>query len=367
MIQRLTKKFIRYLLLGFIGCILAIAPVALVNANRSPSPPVSQSPRLPVVSQAEKPEPLVKEVATVGMTVSNMEDAIAFYTQVLPFKVINDLEISGREYELLQGVFGARSHIVDLQLGEEVIELTEYLTPKGDPIPVDSVSNDLWFQHMAIVVSNMPEAYRKLRENDVQHVSTYPQELPEYIEAAAGIEAFYFRDRDGHNLELIAYPPDKGDPRWQQDTGDLFLGIDHTAIAVSDTEASMNFYSDLLGLELAGESENYGTEQEHLNNVFGARLQISGLKAAKGMAVEFLEYLAPPGGRPFPDDSDANDLWHWETTLVTDDLEKTEKNLRDSNVEFISSGIIETNDRLDFSQGILVRDPDGHGIKIIER
>ena len=85
------------------------------------------------------------------------------------------------------------------------------------------------------------------------------------------------------------------------------------------------------------------------------------------MAVEFLEYLAPPGGRPFPDNSDANDLWHWEITMVVDDIEQTEKNLRDKNIEFISSGIVETNSDLDFNQGLLVRDPDGHGIKIIQR
>ena len=369
MSRKLSIQFVRYLCLGIIVCVVAIAPIVLVNATLSPRPPVSLSPSLLIqnIAQAAKPEPLVKEVATVGMTVSNMEEAIAFYTQILPFEVIDDVEVSGREYELLQGVLGVKARVVDMQLGEEVIELTEYLTPKGDSIPVDSQSNDLWFQHMAIVVNDMSKAYQWLRQNDVQYVSTSPQKLPEYIEAAAGIEAFYFRDRDGHNLELIAYPPDKGNPRWQKDTEDLFLGIDHTAIAISDTKTSMNFYSDLLGLELSGQSENYGTEQEHLNNVFGARLQISGLKADKGMAVEFLEYLAPPDGRPFPDDSQANDLWHWETTMVVDNIEKTAQNLEQKGVEFISSGIVEVNRDLGFSQGLLVRDPDGHGIKIIQR
>lgn len=57
------------------------------------------------------------------------------------------------------------------------------------------------------------------------------------------------------------------------------MGIDHTAIAVSDTQASLDFYRDLLGLRVAGKSENYGTQQEHLNQVFGARLHISGLRA----------------------------------------------------------------------------------------
>ncbi len=354
-------RFIRYLWLGIIVCVFAVFPISEITAAQSLSHYVQ------IFAQAKDTQPLVKEVATVGMTVSNMEDAIAFYTQVLPFEVINDVEVSGREYELLQSVFGAKSRVVQIQLGEEVIELTEYLTPKGNPIPVDSQSNDLWFQHIAIVVNDMPAAYQQLLQNDVQHVSTSPQKLPEYIEAAAGIEAFYFRDRDGHNLEIIAYPPDKGDPRWQKPTENLFLGIDHTAIAISDTETSLNFYRDLLGLELAGKSENYGTEQEHLNNVFGARLQISGLKADKGMGIEFLKYLAPPGGHPFPDDSQANDLWHWEITLVVDDIEQAAQSLEDNNVEFISSGIVKTNSDLDFSQGLLVRDPDGHGIKIVQR
>ena len=285
---------------------------------------------------------------------------------MLPFKVIKDVEVQGREYEQLQGVFGARSRVVQMQLGEEVIELTEYISPQGNPIPLDSRSNDLWFQHMAIVVKDMSLAYQQLQQHNVQHVSTFPQKLPDYIEAAAGIEAFYFRDFDGHNLELIAYPPDKGDPRWQKPTEKLFLGIDHTAIAVSNTEASLNFYRDLLGLKVAGTSENYGMEQEHLNSVFGARLRISGLTANKGMAIEFLEYLAPPGGRPFPSNSNANDLWHWETTLVVNDIRQTAQMLKEQNIEFISTGVIKSDRFLDFTHALLVRDPDGHGIKIVE-
>ena len=62
----------------------------------------------------------------------------------------------------------------------------------------------------------------------------------------------------------------------------LFLGIDHTAIVVGNTEASLKFYRDALGLQIAGTSENYGTEQEHLNNVFGARLRITSLRAGSG-------------------------------------------------------------------------------------
>ncbi|MEM9006850.1 MAG: VOC family protein [Cyanobacteria bacterium P01_F01_bin.86] len=319
------------------------------------------------LAQAVPTEVRVQDVPVVGMTVADMDAAIRFYSEVLNFRPVSDIEVHGREIELLQGVFGARMRIVRLQLGSEVIELTEYLTPGGRPIPVDSRSNDLWFQHIAIVVSDMDAAYDRLRQFDVQHVSTGPQRLPETIPAAAGIEAFYFQDPDGHNLEIIFYPEGKGNPRWQARNGELFLGIDHTAIGIADTETSLQFYRDLLGLEVAGESFNFGTEQEHLNNVFGARLRISGLTADQGMAVEFLEYLSPTTGRPYPPDSTPADLWHWDITMIVPDAQATADRLQQANVPFISSGLVDLPESmLSFRRGFLVRDPDGHAIRVVE-
>src|SRR5213075_3531109 len=179
------------------------------------------------------------------------------------------VEVVGEQYEHLEGVFGARMRIVRMQIGNEYLDLAQYLAPPGRPIPVDSRSNDLWFQHIAIVVRDMDQAFDKLPALKVQFVSTGPQTLPPSNKAAAGIKAFYFRDPDQHNLEIIYFPPRKGDPRWQEQTDNLFLGIDHTAIGISSTDASLHFYRDLLGLRRAGESENFGTEQEHLNQVFG--------------------------------------------------------------------------------------------------
>ena len=84
--------------------------------------------------------------------------------------------------------------------------------------------------------------------------STAPQLLPKTIPNAAGIRAYYFRDPDGHPLEILQFPPDKGDPKWQRGGGRLFLGIDHTAIVVRSTAASLAFYRDVLGFRVGGES-----------------------------------------------------------------------------------------------------------------
>src|SRR5262252_6169462 len=266
-------------------------------------------------------------VESVGMMVSDMDRAVEFYS-ALTFQKISDVEVLGDEFEHLEGVFGARMRIVRMQLGNEFLDLTQYLAPPGRPIPADSRSNDLWFQHIAIVVGDMDQAFEKLRALKVQFVSTGPQTLPASIKAAAGIKAFYFRDPDQHNLEIIYFPAGKGDPRWQEKTGKLFLGIDHTAIGISDTDASLRFYRDLLGLRKAGESENFGTEQEHLNQVFGAHLRITGMRAGTGFGVEFLEYLTPRDGRPRPSDVHANDLVHWQTVVRTDDVEGLAAKLR---------------------------------------
>jgi len=303
----------------------------------------------------------------VGVTVSDMDRAVAFYSG-LTFQKVSDVEVLGDAYEHLEGVFGTRMRIVRMQLGAEHIDLIQFLAPPGRPIPVDSRSNDLWFQHIAIVVRDMDQAFEKLRAMKVQFVSTAPQTLPATITAAAGIKAFYFRDPDQHNLEIIYFPPGKGDPRWQEKTDKLFLGIDHSAIGISNTDTSVKFYRDLLGLRKVGESENFGTEQEHLNQVFGAHLRITGMRAAAGPGVEFLEYLAPRDGRPRPADVHANDIVHWQTIIATTELDTLASRLRDADISFVSPGVTAVpKDAIGFSRGVLVSDPDGHDVLIIQK
>src|SRR5918999_237036 len=98
---------------------------------------VCESPGARAQEHRNATEVLVAAVDSVGITVSDMDRAVAFYTSVLSFEKTSDVEVSGREYELLSGVFGARMRVVRLQLADESIELTEFLAPKGRPVPDD--------------------------------------------------------------------------------------------------------------------------------------------------------------------------------------------------------------------------------------
>jgi catechol 2,3-dioxygenase-like lactoylglutathione lyase family enzyme len=320
--------------------------------------------------------PLAQEVDAVGMTVSNMDRSVAFFSEVLTFEKVSDVELAGAEHDRLLGLFGVRLRVVRLRLGTEQIELTEYLTPRGRPIPIDSRSNDHWFQHVAIIVSDMDAAYARLRRHGVEHASPEPQRLPDWNPNAGGIEAFYFKDPDGHPLEILQFPPGKGDPRWQA-RGRLFLGIDHTAIVVRDTAASLSFYRDTVGLRVAGESANYGPEQERLNNVFGARLRITALRAASGPGIEFLEYLVPRNGRPATG-IQPNDLAHWETTITTADEDLALERFLMQRVMLVSPsvallgtpcrpGLKGCRHESGFAKALLVQDPDGHAVKVVQR
>src|SRR5688572_12956900 len=309
----------------------------------------------------------VTAVDSIGMTVADMTRAVEFYTSVLSFEKVSDVEVSGREYELLSGVFGARMRVVRLRLGDESIELTEFLAPKGRPVPADMRPNDRAFQHIAIIVSDMGKAYARLREAGVEHASTGPQTLPEWNTNAAGISAFYFRDPDRHFLEILHFPPGKGLEKWHR-SDRLFLGIDHTAIVVEDTDRTLRFYRDALQMNMVGGSENYDIEQERLNNVFGARLRITTLRATEGPGIELLEYLAPRDGRAAPLDLRANDVAHWQTTLVTRTPERIFDLLRLRVFSLVSPATVALpTPGLGFGRGVLVRDPDGHAMRLVSK
>jgi len=298
-------------------------------------------------------------VGAIGRTVADLDASVRFYTEVLAFRVVDRGERQGAAEERRQGVFALHTRTAVLQLGEERIELTEFLTPRGRAMPSDARSNDRWFQHLAIVVRDMDAAHATLRRQRVRHASPSPQTLPASNPVAGGIRAFYFHDPDGHPLEILWFPAGKGDPRWHVPGPELFLGIDHTAIVVADTEDSLRCWRDQLGLVVVGVSDNHGEEQERLAAVFGARLRITTLRGRAGPGVELLEYVTPRTGRPMPTDTAANDLWHQTVAVTSEDLASTW-------AAFARAGRGVASPAADRGPAqALVHDPDGHRVLLV--
>ena len=251
-----------------------------------------------------------------------------------------------------------------LRLGRERIELLEFTDTAGRPYPPDSTSTDLWFQHMAIIVSNMTQAYQRVMANPrFRPISRAgPVRLPD---ASGGVTAFKFRDHDGHPMELLAFPAGDAPAEWRADSGtDCFLGVDHTAIAISDTAGSATFFNAVFGFSAGAHTENRGAAQDALDDVDD--VQVSVTRLAPDLPAPRMELLHYHVGtrRQIPADTASNDITATHCVVRVASLDATAKALA-------RCGAALTADDLMMRRGgipaALVQGPDGHRFLIEER
>ena len=68
-----------------------------------------------------------------------------------------------------------------------------------------------------------------------------------------------------------------------------------------------------------------------------------------------------------PTDARANDLLHWQTRLVVAELGPLEQKMRGARTPWVSPGVVKVSEPgLGFSRGLMVRDPDGHAMEVVE-
>jgi catechol 2,3-dioxygenase-like lactoylglutathione lyase family enzyme len=209
----------------------------------------------------------VERLARFALVTPDAAGLSRFYRHALGFRTI----AAEHAEQPLDGV----AHRITLALGQEIVDLLQFDRP-GRPYPAAALSSNLCFQHFAIVVADMALAYRQLCSVDGwTAISTDgPQLLPP---SSGGVTAFKFRDPDGHPLELLAFPQRKWPAQWKtRPKGDLFLGIDHSAISVADSAHSIAFY-EALGLQVAARSLNSGSAQARLDGIAAPQVEVTAL------------------------------------------------------------------------------------------
>jgi catechol 2,3-dioxygenase-like lactoylglutathione lyase family enzyme len=326
---------------------------------------------------------VLPRILSFGFTCADAEALAGLYGERFGLQRGATHELGGA-YAALVGLPGSRLKLVVLHAGSERLELVQVLElgpglRPGRPVPAAPRSNDLAFQHVCLVTADLRAAaaplLADLAAGRLRPISTAPQTLPADNPAAAGIRAFKLRDPEGHALELLQFPPDKGEARWHRAPGDgagrggMVLGIDHSAIGVADSSRSKRFYEGLLGLRLAGDGINHGPEQDRLDGLGGTRVRITAHRCPCGPGVECLHYQAPAGGRPMPADRSAADLEHWQIRLAVADLAAIAAGLAEAGGTAIhpapQSLEPESAEVLGFRQALQVRDPDGHTLQLV--
>lgn len=302
----------------------------------------------------------VLRLLRVSRTVSELDKTLAFYTGALGFSIANEATIDEPAWGTLMAIPGAHAHSALLRLGEQELELLTF-NPPGRPYPPASKTTDFRFQHIAVVVSDMDKAYARLCQFPFVAITEHgPQRLPSNT---GSVIAFKFRDPDGHPVELIHFPAGTGDTAWQSRHA-VFLGIDHTAIDVDNLEASIDFYTRLLGLSVESRSVNTGPAQVRLDHALDVLVNVVALQPAMPGPphLELLDYAQPVSGS-VPADPKSNDVVADRTILQVHGLLLLMKILDAENVKFISPQIatMRNGDR-----AVLVRDPTGHILMLME-
>jgi catechol 2,3-dioxygenase-like lactoylglutathione lyase family enzyme len=204
------------------------------------------------------------------------------------------------------------------------------------------------FQHFAVVVSDMDAARARL--DQIAGWSAITQGPAQRLPAnTGGVTAFKFRDPEGHPLELLALPATHA-----PSCDALFQRIDHSAISVADTAASIAFYRSL-GLTPGARSLNQGIEQARLDGLPGARVAVTALDFAAGPAphLELLCYEGEPRRRG--------------PAAGIGDIAATRLRLRvdaASTLHAIRARHAHRVVAADRADAVLLRDPDGHLLQL---
>lgn len=176
--------------------------------------------------------------------------------------------------------------------------------------------------------------------------------------------AFKFRDHDGHPLELIAFPEARGPAEWRDaDNAGSFLGVDHTAIGISDSRISTTFFRSVFGFSAGPSTENRGPEQAELDDIDDVQVSVTQLaKDRPAPRMELLQYHVGPR-RPIPRDTVSNDIAATHSVVKVPSLDATVEALARCGMP------VSSDDLMSLEGGIpaaLVSGPDGHRFLVEE-
>lgn len=142
----------------------------------------------------------------IGITVSDMEDSIAFY-ELLGFERAEPQNLRILDQEWMSRIVGfgpADIEVSIMRMGSTNVELIEYLDPKGGLESRVDV-NDVGSAHLGLEVADVYAEYGRLAAGGVRFRNP-PLTIPEEVEGFGGVQVVYGYDPDGNTFEMQTFP-----------------------------------------------------------------------------------------------------------------------------------------------------------------
>ncbi|MEI0490231.1 VOC family protein [Brachyspira pulli] len=147
---------------------------------------------------------MLKEIMHVGITVSNIENSIKFYRDILGLTLKGQALMEGKETDALFAMNNCKVKIAYLNGSDNImsppIELLEFVNNKT--IKDKPQLNKISISEICFRVDNIEKVYKHLIDNNVEYLSE-PQEFDFTAYGFSKSKALYFKDPDGIILELM--------------------------------------------------------------------------------------------------------------------------------------------------------------------
>jgi catechol 2,3-dioxygenase-like lactoylglutathione lyase family enzyme len=139
---------------------------------------------------------MIKAIEHIALSVADLDRSLAFYTDLLGLEVIRILECTP---DSLLGKVTAMekcsARIAHLRAGGVMLELFEYISPRGGELAVERRQADIGFIHIGLVSEDVAGDYERLKREGVEFLS-------EPVEFRPGVWMCYFYGPDGEVCEL---------------------------------------------------------------------------------------------------------------------------------------------------------------------
>ena len=146
---------------------------------------------------------MLSSVAHIGLTVSNLERAVAFYRDILDLTYVGEMAMGGEETAQLFQRPGCTARVAYLRTEDptaplvELIQFTDQEAKQGSPSLFQTSISELCFQ-----VEDIDKEYERLQSLGVTFLSE-PQTFDSTAYGFGKSRAVYFYDEDRNILELI--------------------------------------------------------------------------------------------------------------------------------------------------------------------
>lgn len=145
--------------------------------------------------------PIKAAVHHVGITVSNLERAIEWYSKVFGLKPGLSLEVSGPGGEATLRLPPHIHRAVLLPIGNFVIELLEFIPTRK---PMEMRQDDVGYVYVCFEVDDLDEVYKRLT---AEGIDFHTEPLLAEEGQLAGSKFCVMRDPDGKTFEFIQPGP----------------------------------------------------------------------------------------------------------------------------------------------------------------